>query len=106
MGRTRKHTSKWSKKVFGISIVSGPITLDEEKQVGPIPLFNETSYEFWKGRMEAYLGAHGYDVWCSIIYWNIYTNESRRYNTKEMNVILSALPHSMRSNVGQYTSTK
>ena len=31
-----------------------------------VPLFNENNYAFWKGRMEVYLLAQGYEVWDTV----------------------------------------
>lgn len=56
--------------------------------------------------MESYLGAFGYYVWDSVISGNISTNESRRYNIKENNVILSALLDFVKTKVGQCSSAK
>jgi len=53
MGRSRKHASKLSKEVFDIAPISKSVTTNEEKQVEPIPLFDETSYEIWESSMEA-----------------------------------------------------
>lgn len=31
-----------------------------------VPLFNENNYALWKGRMEVYLLAQGYEVWDTV----------------------------------------
>ena len=59
---------------------------------------NQVLY-FGKDKMEIYLPAIGYDVWDSVVYGNTPTDESRKYNSKSMNIILSSLPDSMKSNV-------
>lgn len=51
--------------------------------------------------MEAYLGAHGYDVWNSIIVGSASTDVSRSYNSKAMNVILSDFSYFLKAQVGQ-----
>ena len=51
MVNSRKQTAKFSnkpKEFIGIEILSEPITADEEKHIGPIPLINESSFVFWK----------------------------------------------------------
>lgn len=48
--------------------------------------------------MEVHLQAHG--VWEAIVSRDTSTDETKRYNSKAMNVILNVLPNSMKTNVG------
>jgi len=108
MGKSKKKAakdSKESKELLGIDIVSNSITIDEAKQVGAIPMFNELSFVLWKDRMEAYLTAQGYYVWHSVVFGDTPTRESRKYNMKALNVILSALSDTVKAKVVQYSST-
>lgn len=109
MGKSKKQVaknSKETKEVLGIEIVSDPITTDEEKQVGPIPMFSELSFVFWNDKMEAYLQAHGYDVWQSVVSGDASANESRRYNTKATNVIRIILPGTVKAKVNRCSSAR
>lgn len=99
MGKSKKHTSKRSKEVFGIAIVSK----FEENQA---PEFDEAKYEIWESIMKVHLQAQGYDVWHSIVAGDTSIDESRRYNTKTMNVILGALPEFVKAKVDQFLSAK
>lgn len=49
--------------------------------------------------MEVYLSVVGYDVWQPIIYGDISTDETRRYNEKTMDAILRALPDFVKGEV-------
>lgn len=106
MGRSRKHATKLSKEVSGIAVVSKSVTTNEENPVGLALEFDETKYDIWESRMEACLKVHGYDVWHFVVSGDTSSNKSRRYNTKAMNFILSALPDSMKDKVDQFSSTK
>ena len=61
-----------------------------------VPLFNENNYALWKGRMEVYLLAQGYEVWDTV--QNGFTStmdEQGKKNlvndAKEKNIIISGL---------------
>jgi len=72
MGRSRKKDakhSKESKEFYGVAT-------NEVNQVGPPTLeFDEAKYEIWESRKEAYLQAHRYDIWHSIISGDMSTDE-------------------------------
>jgi len=71
MVKPKKHTSKQSKEVFGIALVSK----SEENQFGPLALeFDESKYEIWESGMESNLQAKGYDVWHSVVSIDMSTN--------------------------------
>lgn len=53
-----------------------------------------------------YLEALGYDVCHSIVFGITSTDKPRRYNSIAMSFILSGLPDSVKSNVGQRSSAK
>jgi len=61
---------------------------------------------FGKDKMKSYLEALGYDVWYFVISGDTSTDELRSNNSKSMNVILSALPDSMKAKVDQCSTTK
>ena len=61
-----------------------------------VPLFNENNYALWKGRMEVYLLAQGYEVWDTVQNGFIpTTNEQGKNNlvndAKEKNIIMSGV---------------
>ena len=61
-----------------------------------VPLFNENNYALWKGRMEVYLLAQGYEVWDTIQNWfTSTTNEQGKNNlvnyAKAKNIVISGL---------------
>lgn len=68
--------------------------------------FDEAKYEIWESKMKVYLKAQGCDVWRSIMSGDTSTDESRRYTTKAMNFILSALANPIKSKVDQCSTTK
>lgn len=82
------------------------MTADEERLVGPIPLFTKSIFVFWKDKMESFLQGIGCNVWFLVIIIDTSTNESRRYNSKFMSIILSDVLYSTKSNVCQCSSTK
>ena len=94
-GRWKKQAAKQSKEVPSIEIALDPITLDEEKQFGQFPLFNESNFVFWKAKMEAYLQAQEYEAWHSIFSGDTSIDKSRRYNTKVVNVTINTLPDTL-----------
>lgn len=82
MGNPRNEATKCStesKEVHDIEIFLEPVTVDKEKYVVPIPLFNESSFVFWKGIMEAYLRDIGHYVWDSLVSGN--TSNMNQENT-------------------------
>ena len=60
-----------------------------------VPLFNENNYALWKGRMEIYLLAQGYEVWDSTIQNGFTSDEQGKKNlvndAKAKNIIISTL---------------
>ena len=61
-----------------------------------VPLFNENNYALWKGRMEVYLLAQGYEVWDTVQNgFTSTTDEQGKKNlvndAKAKNIIISGL---------------
>ena len=61
-----------------------------------VPLFNENNYALWKGRMEVYLLAQGYEVWETIQNGFTWTAEEQGKknlvnDAKAKNIIISRL---------------
>lgn len=54
----------------------------------------------------AYSKAHRYEVWDSIVFGDIYTEEYGRYNTKAINLILDTLLDTVKAKGGQFSSAK
>ena len=61
-----------------------------------VPMFNENNYALWKGRMEVYLLAQGYEVWDTV--QNGFTSTADEQgkkilvnNAKEKNIIIRDL---------------
>ena len=61
-----------------------------------VPLFNENNYALWKGRMEVYLLAQGYEVWDTV--QNGFTSTADEQGKKNLvndakakNIIISGL---------------
>ena len=50
--------------------------------------------------MEAYLKTQGFYVWHSIVAGDTSIEESRRYNMKAINVILSTFPYTLKVKFG------
>ena len=76
-----------------------------------VPLFNENNYSLWKGRMEVYLLAQGYEVWDTVQNgFTSTTNEQGKKNlvndAKEKNIIISGLIESAYHNVLGCKTTK
>ena len=61
-----------------------------------VPLFNESNYALWKGRMEVYLLAQGYEVWDTVQNGFTSTADEQGKNNlvndaKEKNIIISGI---------------